>query len=360
MILKSLELQDFRNYRIQALAFDDRVNIIYGKNAQGKTNLLEAAYLCCTSKSYKGSPDREMIRFDCEESHIKTVVQRQNDSQRIDIHLRKGARKVISINKTPVKRAADLLGILNIIFFSPEDLNIIKSSPQRRRSFMDTELCQLDRIYLSDLGHYNRILTQRGQLLKDMYYHPELKETLDVWDAQLVDYGSRIIERRKEFLEELAPVILDMHYRISGKREELRISYECSATAEDFADKIRRSRDRDEKLAQTTVGPHRDDILFMIGGVDVRKFGSQGQQRTCALSLKLSEIYLVGKRIHDTPILLLDDVLSELDSQRQNLLLDNLNRTQTIITCTGMDEFVKNRFSVDKVFEVVDGNVTEK
>ena len=193
-----------------------------------------------------------------------------------------------------------------------------------------------------------------------MYYHPELKETLDVWDAQLVDYGSRIIERRKEFLEELAPVILDMHYRISGKREELRISYECSATAEDFADKIRRSRDRDEKLAQTTVGPHRDDILFMIGGVDVRKFGSQGQQRTCALSLKLSEIYLVGKRIHDTPILLLDDVLSELDSQRQNLLLDNLNRTQTIITCTGMDEFVKNRFSVDKVFEVVDGNVTEK
>ncbi len=175
-----------------------------------------------------------------------------------------------------------------------------------------------------------------------------------------MDYGKRIIERRKEFLEELAPVILDMHYRISGKREELAISYECSTTAEEFAGHLQKARSKDEKLTQTTVGPHRDDILFTIDGVDIRKFGSQGQQRTCALSLKLSEIYLVSKRIHDTPILLLDDVLSELDSQRQNLLLDNLDKTQTIITCTGMDEFVKNRFSVNKVFEVIHGNVTEK
>ena len=360
MILESLELQNFRNYGLQTIQFDDQTNIIYGQNAQGKTNILEAAYVSGTSRSHKGSRDREMIRFEQEEAHIRATVRRQNAVQTIDIHLKKGRKKGIAINRVPVRRASDLLGILNIVFFSPEDLTIIKNAPQMRRRFMDAELCQLDRIYLSDLTRYNKILAQRSTLLKDMYHHPELRDTLDVWDAQLVEYGKRIIERRQVFLEELAPVIRRMHGHISGGTEELDVSYEANVSSKDFADALFQARAKDEKLGQTTVGPHRDDIRFAIGGVDIRRYGSQGQQRTCALSLKLSEIHLVEKSIHDTPVLLLDDVLSELDSTRQNLLLDNLHQTQTIITCTGLDDFVKNRFAVNRVFEVVQGKVEQK
>ena len=360
MILESLELKNFRNYETLSVQFDERTNIIYGQNAQGKTNILEAAYVSGTSRSHKGSRDREMIRFDCDEGHIRATVRRQNATQTIDIHLKKGRKKGIAINRIPVRRASELLGILNIIFFSPEDLNIIKNSPQMRRLFLDVELCQLDRIYLSDLNHYNKVLAQRGQLLKDLYYHPDLRDTLDVWDAQLVEYGKRIIERRQAFVEELAPVIYEMHYHISGEKEKLSVSYEGNTSVEKFEDELFAARSKDEKLGQTSVGPHRDDIRFAIDNVDIRRFGSQGQQRTCALSLKLSEIHLVKKRIGDTPVLLLDDVLSELDSSRQNFLLDNLHQTQTIITCTGMDDFVKNRFAVDRVFEVADGKIVRK
>ncbi|MBQ9633160.1 MAG: DNA replication and repair protein RecF, partial [Lachnospiraceae bacterium] len=194
---------------------------------------------------------------------------------------------------------------------------------------------------------------------KDLYYHPDLKDTLEVWDEQLVDYGTRIIRRRRRFVEELAPVIKDMHYHISGEKEQLSIAYEASASEEDFREKLWKAREKDERLAQTTVGPHRDDIRFAIDDVDIRRFGSQGQQRTCALSLKLSEIHLVRTGVGDTPVLLLDDVLSELDSTRQRYLLDSLNQTQTIMTCTGLDDFVRDRFSVNKVFEVIQGAVFE-
>ena len=359
MILKSIELKNFRNYEDLDLKFDSGTNILFGDNAQGKTNILEAAYVSGTTKSHKGSRDKDMIRFGEDESHIRTIVEKQGKEYQLDIHLKKNRSKGIAINKVPIKKASELFGILNMVFFSPEDLNIIKNGPSERRRFLDAEICQLDKIYLSDLTRYNKILMQRNRLLKDMQHQPQLMETLPVWDMQLVEYGKRLIRRRRQFVEELSEIVTGIHRNISGKREELVLRYEPNIDAEFLEDELNRVREKDRKYAQTSVGPHRDDISFFIRGVDIRKFGSQGQQRTSALSLKLSEIELVRQTIHDTPVLLLDDVLSELDSNRQNYLLNSIHAIQTMITCTGLDEFVRNRFQIDKVFHVIDGHVSE-
>ncbi len=360
MNIRSIELKNFRNYENLEISFDEGTNILFGDNAQGKTNILEAAYMSGTTKSHKGSRDREMIRFGEEEAHLKTVVMRGGREYQIDMHLKKNRAKGIAIDKIPIKKASELFGILNIVFFSPEDLNIIKNGPAERRRFLDSELCQLDRIYLADLTNYNKILAQRNKLLKDMIYRPSLSDTLPVWDMQLIETGKKIIRRRKQFVDELREIVSDIHYRISGGKEELFLKYEPNIDDIFFEDELSRAKEKDKKLCQTSVGPHRDDLLFSIGDVDIRKYGSQGQQRTSALSLKLSEIELVRKSISDTPVLLLDDVLSELDSSRQNYLLNNISDTQTIITCTGLDEFVRNRFTVNRVFEVIAGHVYER
>ena len=360
MIIKSIELSDYRNYGKLSLQLDSGTNILYGDNAQGKTNILEAAYLSGTTKSHKGSKDREIIRFGCEEAHVRTVVEKNTKEYQIDMHLRKNGSKGVAVNKIPIKRANELFGILNIVFFSPEDLNIIKNGPAERRHFMDMEICQLDRIYLSDLANYNKVLLQRGKLLKEIYDKPDLKSTLPIWDMQLLDYGKRIIRRRAAFLAEMNEIIADIHSRISGGKEKMVLRYEPSVSEKTFELELLSAQERDLRLGQTTVGPHRDDILFSVNGIDIRKFGSQGQQRTAALSLKLSEIDLVRKSINNTPVLLLDDVLSELDSNRQQFLLNSISDIQTIITCTGLEEFVKNRFQVDRIFQVIDGQVFEK
>ena len=360
MIIKSIELQNFRNYEDLNISFDEGTNIFYGDNAQGKTDILEAAYLSGTTKSHKCSKDKEMIRFGEQESHIRTVVVKKDKEYQIDMHLKNNRSKGIAINKVPIKKASELFGILNMVFFSPEDLNIIKNGPAERRRFLDSELCQLDKIYLSDLTTYNKILNQRNKLLKDMVYRPDLKDTLPVWDMQLVETGRKIIRRRKQFVDELNEIVHDIHYRISGEKEDLLLQYEPSIEDIFFEDELSRVKERDMRQCMTSVGPHRDDLLFSIGEVDIRKFGSQGQQRTSALSLKLSEIELVKRSIHDTPVLLLDDVLSELDSNRQNYLLNSIHDTQTLITCTGLDEFVKNRFQINKIFKVVQGTVEER
>ena len=360
MNIRSIELKNFRNYENLEISFDEGTNILFGDNAQGKTNILEAAYMSGTTKSHKGSRDREMIRFGEEEAHLKTVVVRGGREYQIDMHMKKNSAKGIAIDKIPIKKASELFGILNIVFFSPEDLNIIKNGPAERRRFLDSELCQLDRIYLADLTNYNKILAQRNKLLKDMIYRPSLSDTLPVWDMQLIETGKKIIRRRKQFVDELREIVSDIHYRISGGKEELFLKYEPNIDDIFFEDELSRAKEKDKKLCQTSVGPHRDDLLFSIGDVDIRKYGSQGQQRTSALSLKLSEIELVRKSISDTPVLLLDDVLSELDSSRQNYLLNNISDTQTIITCTGLDEFVRNRFTVNRVFEVIAGHVYER
>ena len=359
MIVKSLKLKNFRNYSLLHLDFDEATNIFYGDNAQGKTNILESIYLCGTTKSHRGTKDRDMIQFGQEESHIEVVVEKDNAPFLIDMHLKKNSPKGIAINKIPIRKASELFGIIHIVFFSPEDLNIIKNGPSERRRFIDIELAQLDKVYLNDLSNYNRIVNQRNKLLKDIYDRNDLMETLDIWDLQLVNYGNRVMERRKLFIEQMNEIVGNVHERLTGGKERLTILYEAGIGNNDFEEVLFKNRERDIRMKSTSVGPHRDDICFMTDEIDIRKFGSQGQQRTAALSLKLSEIELVKSEIRDTPILLLDDVLSELDKHRQNYLLDSIRDVQTLITCTGLDDFVNHRFSINKILHVDKGHVVK-
>jgi len=358
MIIKSIELKDYRNYDSLDLQFDKGINILYGDNAQGKTNILEAIYVAATTKSHKGVKDKDVVNFHKEEAHIRTYLEKEGVETRVDMHLRKSKSKGIAIDGQKIKKAADLLGLCNVVFFSPEDLAIIKNGPAERRRFVDMELCQLDHFYLYNLNHYNKIVIQRNKLLKDMYMNPELRDTLNIWDSQLASFGSKVIERRRLFVEQLNDIIYGIHKKLSGEKEELKIIYEVDVEIDEFEKKLKANQDRDIKLKMTTVGPHRDDFCFQIGDLDLRKFGSQGQQRTAALSLKLSEIELMKKLTKDNPVLLLDDVLSELDSNRQNYLLNNIGEIQTIISCTGLEEFVNNRFEINKIFKVSNGKVS--
>ncbi|WP_026670333.1 DNA replication/repair protein RecF [Butyrivibrio sp. AE3006] len=367
MIIKSLELADFRNYENLKIEFSSGTNILYGDNAQGKTNILEAIYMAATTKSHKSSKDKEIISFGKDEGHIRTIIERDGAEYRVDMHLRKSKSKGIAIDGQKIKKASDLVGRCNVVFFSPEDLSIIKDGPVERRRFMDMELCQLDQIYLENLSKYTKLITERNKVLKDIFEHPETKVLLDVQDAQIIEYGSVIIKSREKFIKELCEIIGPIHQKLTGGRENLNIYYEPNVTVADFEKKLRESRQKDIYLKQTTVGPHKDDFSFNVKSenltnkdeIDIRKYGSQGQQRTASLSLKLSEIEIVKRSKKENPVLLLDDVLSELDSNRQNYLLNTIGDIQTIITCTGLDEFVNNRFEIDKVFRVVNGTIPE-
>ncbi len=368
MIIKSLELADFRNYESLKLDFSSGTNILYGDNAQGKTNILEAIYVSATTKSHKGSKDKEIIRFGKEESHIRTILDRDGAEYRVDMHLRKNRSKGIALDGQKIKRASDLIGKLNVVFFSPEDLGIIKNGPSERRRFMDMELCQLDQIYLNSLSKYNKLVVERNKVLKDLFDHPENTVLLDVQDKQLCEYGSVIIKAREKFIRELNEIISPIHEKLTGNKELLSVYYEPNVDVAEFEKKINMSRKKDMYAKQTTVGPHKDDFSFIVkkqsdeeqDGIDIRKYGSQGQQRTASLSLKLSEIEIVKRFKKDNPVLLLDDVLSELDSNRQNYLLNTIGDIQTIITCTGLDEFVNNRFEIDKLFRVTEGTVASE
>ena len=360
MYISSLELADFRNIVSLHMDFSQGTNILYGENAQGKTNILESLYMISTTKSHRGVRDRDMIRFGVEESHIRSLIMKGGIDYRVDMHLRKNKSKGIAINGQRIKKASELIGLLHIVFFSPEDLGIVKNGPAERRRFMDMELCQLDASYLHNLNQYNKTVENRNRLLRDMYQFPDLQDTLSIWDDQLINYGRQIIESRRGFISDLNEIVGDIHSKLSGNREHLTILYEPNTEADEFEEKLRRSRERDIHMKSTSVGPHRDDFSFMDRDTDLRRYGSQGQQRTCALSLKLSEIDLVKKVIGHRPVLMMDDVLSELDSGRQNYLLSTIGGIQTFITCTGLDEFVNNRFKIDQVFRIESGTCVEK
>ena len=358
MYVKSLELKDFRNYEQLNMRFNEGTNILYGDNAQGKTNVLEGIYLCGTTKSHKGSKDREIIRLGAEEAHIRMLVERKEVVHKIDMHLKKNKPKGVAIDGIPIRKSSELFGLIHMVFFSPEDLGIIKNGPNYRRRFLDLELCQLDKVYLYNLTNYNKVIQQRNNLLKQINSkNHELYDTLSIWDQQLLHYGSEIILRRKLFISQLNQIIVGIHNKLSNRRENLIVEYEPNVSAEEFEEKLARNVERDIFLKTTSVGPHRDDMTFLIEEKDLRKYGSQGQQRTTALSLKLSEIELVKQVTKDKPVLLLDDVLSELDRLRQNQLLSSISDIQTIVTCTGLEEFVNNRVNYDTIYKVVQGEV---
>ncbi len=360
MIIQTIELQNYRNYGSLEVQFAPGTNLIYGDNAQGKTNLLEAVFECATGSSHRGSKDRELIRFEEEEAHIRLTAEKKGVPVRIDLHFRKNKARGAAVDGVPLARISDLLGTINVIFFSPEDLRIIKNSPQERRRFLNIELCQLDPLYTRQLVLYGKALEQRNALLKEPKDRKELGLLLDVWDDKLAEYGEQITRARADYIQELGALAAPIHRELSEGKEELVLRYAPGSPEGSLSEKLFLSRDADIRFGSTSVGPHRDELEFSINGSDVKRYGSQGQQRTTALSLKLAEIELVKKKINDTPVLLLDDVLSELDAGRQERLLLGLGNIQTLITCTGLDEFVKGSRSAGKKFRVTEGTISEE
>ncbi len=357
MMIHSLELLHFRNYEREIFEFDEETNVLYGDNAQGKTNVLEGIYLCSTSRSHKGSRDREMILMGQEDAHLKMFVEKNQICHKIDVHLKKKKAKGIAIDGIPVKKSSDLLGMCHVVFFSPEDLAIIQNGPEARRKFIDMELCQLDHIYLHHLTKYKHVLKQRNELLKQISINSKLLDTLDIWNSQLVEYGTYVIKARTEFVRKLNGYIRKIHNNLTGGKENIELTYEPNVTAGAFAQELVVMEKKDLFTKTTNTGPHRDDLSFVSENKDLRKYGSRGQQRTGALSLKLTEIQIVEEKTGEKPLLLLDDVLSELDRNRQNYLLEHIKGIQTIITCTGLEEFVKNGVNMQKTFEIVSGSV---
>ncbi len=360
MFIKSLELKNYRNYEELSIDFAKGTNLLYGDNAQGKTNILEAVYLGATTKSHRGSKDREIIRFHENESHIRMDFEKQDIVHRLDMHLKKSKAKGVAIDQIPIRRSSDLLGQIPIIFFSPEDLKIIKNGPSERRKFLDIELSQLESLYLYYLSKYNKILLQRNNLLKQVKYQDYLLDTLESWDIQLVKYGSEVIRYRKIFIHHLNIIIKEIHRKLTGNQEDIRLEYDYNVDYDEFLTELTRKRDVDLKYAATSTGPHRDDISFIVNDIDIRRFGSQGQQRTAALSLKLAQIQLVKEVMKDSPVLLLDDVLSELDNNRKTYLLESIKDTQTMITCTGLDEFIDQHLPIQRMFQIKAGKIVKQ
>lgn len=376
MYIETIELKDFRNYEYLKTSFDKHINLIYGGNAQGKTNILEAIYMASTTKSHRATKDEELIRienFDESEylddflnssltdAHIKLIVQKEFTSDRIDIHIKKNKNKGIAINGIPLKKSSDLFGYLQVVFFYPEDLDIIRRGPNVRRHFLDIDISRVDKVYLNSLIDYNKLLESRNKLLKDISFRNREgdRNTLDIINTQIVEYGKNVITGRKNYIDKINILIKKIHKNLSGDKEELKIIYQPSTDLNSFRENLEKNIERDIKTGITGLGPHRDDFTFFINGKDVKKFGSQGQKRTAALSLKLAQIDIAKSETGEMPVLLLDDVLSELDSSRQEYLLKCIGNMQTIITCTGQDEWIKSRMSVDRVFRVNRGQVIE-
>lgn len=360
MLIQSLELNNFRNYENLSLKLNEGVNIFYGNNAQGKTNILDAVYVGCTSKSHKLSKDKEMIRFDSNEAHIRINLLKKEVPYRIDMHLKKNSSKGIAVNGVPIRRSSELFGIANVVIFSPEDLNIIKEGPSERRRFLNMELCQLNKLYVYDLISYTKLINQKNKLLKEYEFTKNAEDFIDIYNEQLVKYGSELIEIRKKFISELNELVREIHKDITDGLEDICINYQCNTDTEHFQSELKRCKAQEIHNRVSIVGPHRDDIQFVVNGIDLRNYGSQGQHRTAVLSLKLAEISIVEKITGERPLLLLDDVLSELDRKRQTQMLNSIREGQTLITCTGLDDFIDNRFHIDKVFYVSDGSVTER
>lgn len=371
MIIEKVEVTNFRNHRDSVLELSPGVNILVGKNAQGKTNLLEAVFLTCAGRGWRTNKDKEMIRFGADTAHVKTVVKRKFGHIIIDIGLSRSVKKTIKINNIPVQRMGELMGQVNCVFFSPDELRLVKDAPADRRRFLDIDISQIDKAYFYALLKYNKTLVQRNALLKAKT--EDIESGLNIWDVQLAKVGALIISKRIGFIQKLREGVMKVHSYLTNGRESVEVEYEgivspdsssgaCSESTNQafkegnaggsvtrvttgclfnipqdeieslLLEQLRMTREKDLRLRTTTVGPHRDDLRISIDGKDVRYFASQGQQRTVALSLKLAELEIFKAATGEMPVLLLDDVFSELDSERQARLVKALSKCQSIIT----------------------------
>lgn len=364
MYFKEVELINFRNYENQRIDFHKKVNIILGENAQGKTNLLEALYIMSLGKSFRTSRDNEMIRFGSGLARVKTVSEKDGEELTVEIGLIKN-KKSLKIDGVKKKKISELLENVYVVIFSPDDLRIVKDEPEKRRKFIDRELCQLKPVYYDELSRYKRALGQRNVLLKEENPADSL---LDIWDEELAEYGARIILRRGSFIDKLKIISRRIHSDLTEGKEELGLYYESDLPREDgyerqkleFQRILREGRERDRLRRTTLRGPHRDDLSIKIGEKDVRIYGSQGQQRTSALSLKLAELMLIEEETGEKPVLLLDDVLSELDRTRQRQLMTSFGDIQIFITATELSGEVASQLGDYALFSVEDGAVRRR
>lgn len=344
MNIKRLALCDFRNYENVVVDFDDGVNIIYGNNAQGKTNLLEAIYFCSIGKSMRTNKEREVIRMGKEIAKIKVDIAENNLKRTIEIVFSKKNKKTIKINGIAIHRIGELMGELPCVFFSPDGLKLIKESPEDRRRFMDIAISQTSKTYFYMLGKYEKVLDQRNKLLKSTTNLESIKNSIFIWNEQLSEIGSKIIVSRINFLNALSPYAELAHQYLTNNDETLSLSY-IGTTGENqeqikksLLSSLEKNLEKDFKLGFTSFGPHRDDIKILVNDIDIKAYGSQGQQKTTALSMKLAELEIIKNQTGKMPLLLLDDVFSELDPKRRQRLLKFCEKTQTLITCTDIDE----------------------
>lgn len=352
MYFKTISLENFRNYPDQKLDFHRNLNLILGQNAQGKTNLLESLFIMGLGKSFRTNRDADMIAFGKDFAKAACVVDGERGETGIEVCYQKEG-KIIRVNGVKLDRTVDLLENVYIVVFSPEDLKIIKEGPDHRRRFLDRELCQIKPVYYSDLGNYKKVLRQRNVLLREN--NPD-KNLFSVFDASLADYGIRIVNERKEFTKRLQDISSRIHWDISQGKEFLRISYETKIeTKDEFREALERNFESDVYRGFTGTGPHKDDLKIEVNDTDIRTYGSQGQQRTAALSMKLAEIGLIRQETGCSAVLLLDDVMSELDQGRQRYLIEAMKDVQVFLTATEIDEDVKNRLPEGYEFHVENG-----
>lgn len=366
MQIEQLFLKDYRNYKELLLEFSPNLNVIYGMNGQGKTNILEAIFVAGFGSSFRTKRDKELINKDASEAYIRADLTKSYGDYSIEYTLKKDLKKEIKVNKNHLKKRSELFGHLNVVVFSPEDLKLIKEGPSERRRFIDREISNLKKKYCADLIEYHRILSQRNALIKKSREKRGHLEMISIWDEQLASVGTSIMMERKSFIEKLYEVSYKLHLQITEEKEKIKLkylpnikvnSYEYDKIYMEFLNKLTKQLSNDIDKGYTTVGPHRDDLEITVNDIDIKIYGSQGQQRTAALSLKLSEIEIIYDEIGEYPVLLLDDVMSELDKKRQNDLLKSLQSLQTIITITDTNSIVDEYLEKAKVIKIHDGQV---
>ena len=340
MKIIGLELNNFRNYNHIKTQFNDGLNFVVGRNAQGKTNLLESIYLLSVGKSPKNSKEKQIIRFGEQRAKVAVSFLTTAGNKTIEMYLDKSEKKSIKINNINILKLTELVGTLSVVYFSPDELKLIKEVPEDRRNFLDVSISQFDKSYLYDLMKYNRVLKMRNQILKSLDSYESKIEQLKLFTPQLIDTAEKIIKKRLIFIEKLNKIAKNIHKTITID-EILNISYsyilkENLTIKEDLEEQFNKSIEKEIELGYTTIGPHRDDIVFKINELDTKQFASQGQQRTVALVVKLSLMEVIKEEIGEYPILLLDDVLSELDADRQERLLNMTTKYQTFISCTAI------------------------
>ena len=362
MYIKYLQLINFRNYKELNIELNKNINIFIGNNAQGKTNILESIYYCSIGKSHRTNKDKELIHWHGEEAYIKLYACNNRLDKKIEIKIFKEGKKGININSIKINRISELVGILNAVIFSPEDLKIIKESPSFRRRFLDIELCKLDKKYYFNLTQYNKVLNDRNIVLKR--YNNKEMDIIEIYDKQLSMYGDYIIRARQEYIKKLNLKGNIIHKDITSNLENIQFSYltvvkDINNVKQEMLQLLKLNKNKDFERKNTSIGPHRDDFDIKINGIDVRTFGSQGQQRTSVLTMKFASLEIIKDIIGEYPILLLDDVLSELDLNRQKYILKFVSNIQTFITCNNIGDMEKYLGKETNVFVVKGGMVNK-